>query len=176
MSIINNSNWDPDRIRHMHPAVWPQWPFNEPPKTRERSEPSYNISSDLDLMLPMRDGVRLATDVYRPRAAGQRFPALISMSPYTRGLQLTEVPIGQNEAGITEFWVPRGYAHVIVDCRGSNDSEGSYDDKAEKEQADYIDLIEWCAEQPWCNGSVGMIGCSYFALVQLLAATHQPEA
>ena len=142
MSIINNSNWDPDRIRHMHPAVWPQWPFNEPPKTRERSEPSYNISSDLDLMLPMRDGVRLATDVYRPRAAGQRFPALISMSPYTRGLQLTEVPIGQNEAGITEFWVPRGYAHVIVDCRGSNDSEGSYDDKAEKEQADYIDLIE----------------------------------
>ena len=175
MSLLKDSDWDPNSIRHVHPAVWPQWPFDEPPKTRERSEPIYNISSDLDLMLPMRDGVRLATDVHRPRAAGQKFPALISMSPYTRGLQLTEVPTGQNEAGLTEFWVPRGYVHVISDCRGSNDSEGSYDDKAEKEQADYIDLIEWCAEQPWCNGTVGMMGCSYFSLVQLLAATHQPE-
>jgi hypothetical protein len=168
--------WDPNSVRHVHPAVWPQWPFDSPPEVRERSEPAYNIFSEYDLMISMRDDVRLAADVHRPRAAGQKFPALISVSPYTRGLQLTEVPIGQNEAGITEFWVARGYAHVIVDCRGSNDSEGSYDDKAEKEQADYVDLIEWCAAQPWCNGSVGMIGCSYFALAQLLAAVHQPEA
>lgn len=126
-------------------------------------------------MVPMRDGVRLSLDVHRPRAAGQKFPALLSVSPYTKGLQLTEVPVGQNEAGITEFWVARGYAHVIAECRGSGDSEGSYDDKQEKEQADYIDLIEWCAAQPWCNGSVGMIGCSYFAVSQLLAAIHQPE-
>ncbi|MFC1491064.1 CocE/NonD family hydrolase [Nitrospinota bacterium] len=126
-------------------------------------------------MIPMRDGVRLATDVYRPRAAGQKFPALLAISPYTRGLQLTEVPIGQNEAGITEFWVPRGYAHVIADSRGSNDSEGVFDNRGEIEQADFIELIDWAASQPWCNGSVGMMGCSYFSLVQLLSAIHQPE-
>ncbi|MEE9241067.1 MAG: CocE/NonD family hydrolase [bacterium] len=175
MRLSSNPRVDPNSARHIHPAIWPQWPFDEPPKVRERSEPKYNIFSEYDLMIPMRDGVRLAADIHRPRAAGRKFPALLSISPYTKGLQLTEVPIGQNEAGITEFWVPRGYVHVIVDCRGSNDSEGSYDDKAEKEQADYIDLIEWCAEQAWCNGSVGMIGCSYFALAQLLAAIHQPE-
>ena len=71
MSLFKDSDWDPNSIRHVHPAVWPQWPFDEPPKTRERSEPIYNISSDLDLMLPMRDGVRLATDVHRPRAAAR---------------------------------------------------------------------------------------------------------
>jgi len=166
----------PDTVRHIHPAVWPQYPFDEPPKARERSEPRYNIRAETDQRIKMRDGVHLAADVYRPRVTGQKFPALLSISPYTRQLQVTEVPIGQNEAGLTEFWVPRGYAHVIVDVRGSNDSEGSYDDKGEKEQGDYLELIEWAARQPWCNGKVGMIGCSYFALVQLLSAVHQPDA
>lgn len=176
MSGILTGRSDPNAVRHTHPAVWPQWPFDEPPQVRERSLPIYGIHSEMDLRIPMRDGVRLAADVYRPRAAGQKFPALLSISPYTRGLQLTEVPIGQNEAGLTEFWVPRGYVHVIVDVRGTNDSEGSYDDKGEKEQGDYLELIEWAASQPWCNGSVGMMGCSYFALVQVMAAAHQPEA
>ncbi|MEE9256497.1 MAG: CocE/NonD family hydrolase, partial [bacterium] len=176
MSSPSGRRIDPESVRHVHPAVWPQWPFDEPPPRRERSEPLYSTSAETDLRIVMRDGIRLAADVYRPRAAGQKFPALLSVSPYTRGLQLTDVPIGQNEAGITQFWVPRGYAHVIVDLRGSNDSEGTFDDKAEKEQADYVDLIEWCAAQPWCNGSVGMMGCSYFSLAQLLAAVHQPEA
>jgi predicted acyl esterase len=127
-------------------------------------------------MIPMRDGVRLAADVFRPRASGQKFPVLLSLSPYTRGLQLTDVCLSQNEAGITQFWVPRGYVHLIVDVRGTNDSEGCYDDKGEKEQADYVDLIEWAGSQPWSNGSVGMMGCSYFAESQVLVATHQPEA
>ncbi|OGL58446.1 MAG: hypothetical protein A3J27_11985 [Candidatus Tectomicrobia bacterium RIFCSPLOWO2_12_FULL_69_37] len=176
MASSSQRRWNPDSVRHIHPAVWPQWPFDEPPAVRERSEPRYNIRAETDLRIRVRDGVHLAADVYRPRAAGQKFPALLSISPYTRQLQVTEVTLGQNEAGLTEFWVPRGYAHVIVDVRGSNDSEGSYDDKGEKEQGDYLELIEWAAAQPWCNGKVGMVGCSYFALVQLLAAVHQPDA
>ena len=167
---------DPDRIRTVHPAAWPQWPYDEPPKVRERSEPRHAITSDMDLLIPMRDGVHLAADVYRPRSSGQKFPVLLSLSPYTRGRPLTDVLLNQNEAGITQFWVPRGYVHLIVDVRGTNDSGGSYDDKGEKEQADYVDLIEWAAAQPWSNGSVGMMGCSYFAESQVLAATHQPDA
>lgn len=171
----NSQNSDPERVRHIHPAVWPQWPFDEPPKVREQSAPIYNIQADTNLRIPMLDGVRLAADVYRPRAAGQKFPALLAISPYTKDLQISDVPIAQNEAGITEFWVPRGYVHIIVDSRGTNDSEGKFDNRGPIEQQDFIELIDWAASQPWCNGSVGMVGCSYFSLVMLLAAIHQPE-
>ncbi|MEK6711593.1 MAG: CocE/NonD family hydrolase [Nitrospinota bacterium] len=175
--MIGNADrrFDPNSVRHMYPAVWPQWPFNEPPKVREQSQPIYSIHAETDVWIPMRDGVRLAADIYRPRSAGQKFPALLAISPYTRGLQLTEVAIGQNEAGLTEFWVPRGYVHIIVDCRGTNDSEGVFDNRGPIEQKDFVELIHWAASQPWCNGSVGMAGCSYFSLVQFLSAIHQPE-
>jgi len=172
---VNYRNSDPDRVRHIHPAVWPQWPFDEAPKVREQSAPIYNIQSDTNLRISMLDGVRLAADVYRPRAPGQKFPALLAISPYTKDLQISNVPIAQNEAGITEFWVPRGYVHIIVDSRGTNDSEGKFDNRGPIEQQDFIELIDWAASQPWCNGSVGMVGCSYFSLVMLLAAIHQPE-
>ncbi|MFQ5860657.1 MAG: CocE/NonD family hydrolase, partial [Dehalococcoidia bacterium] len=131
------------------------------------------IYSELECRIPLRDGTRLAADVFRPYAAG-RFPALVAPSPYTRQLQRTNVPIGQNEAGITEFWVPRGYAHVVVDVRGTNDSEGSYDLFGSQEQQDLFDIIEWMAEQPWCDGNIGMTGCSYFGRAQLMAAAQQP--
>ncbi len=68
----------------------------------------YGLTADLGLRLSLRDGVRIAYDVSRPDAPGQRFPALIARSPYGRQLQRTDAPIPQNEAGITEFWVPAG--------------------------------------------------------------------
>jgi predicted acyl esterase len=107
---------------------------------------------------------------------GEKFPALCSFSPYTRQLQRESTPIGQNEAGISEFWVPRGYAHVIVDVRGANGSEGSWDHWGPEEQKDFADIIEWVAEQSWCNGKVGMMGCSYFGMTQNLAAEQQPPS
>ena len=176
MSHILTSRSDADSVRHIYPAVWPQWPYDEPPAVREQSQPIYNIQADTDLRIPMPDGVRLAADVYRPKASGEKFPALLAISPYVRQLQLTEVALGQNEAGLTEFWVPRGYVHVIVDSRGSNDSEGKFDNRGLVEQQDFLELIDWAASQPWCNGAVGMVGCSYLSLVQLLSATLQPES
>lgn len=167
--------YEPNLVRSIHPKAYPQWPFDEPPKVPESSQPVYTISADLDQMIGMRDDVNLAADVFRPSSPGDKFPVLLSLSPYTRGLQSTNVAISQNEAGITEFWVPRGYVHVIVDVRGTNDSGGVYDDKGEKEQSDYLDLIEWCGTQSWSNGSVGMMGCSYFAESQVLAATLKPH-
>ncbi|MFQ5861416.1 MAG: CocE/NonD family hydrolase, partial [Dehalococcoidia bacterium] len=164
----------PQQRPHRHPSTWPQYPYDEPPPTPERSEPRYGIHAWTDVRIPVRDGTKLATDIYRPYAPEQRFPALVSFSPYTRQLQQTVIPLGQNEAGITEFWVPRGYAHVIVDLRGSNDSGGSWDFFGPTEQQDMYDVIEWVAEQPWCDGNVGMMGCSYFGMTQLLVAELRP--
>ena len=118
---------DPNRIRCIDPLVSPQYPFNDAPKAPERSEPRYASISDYEARIPLRDGIRLAADVIRPHAGGMKFPALVTTSVYTRQLQRSVIALGQNEAGVSEFWVPRGYAHVIVDVGGCNDSEGEYD-------------------------------------------------
>ncbi|MEK6710304.1 MAG: CocE/NonD family hydrolase [Nitrospinota bacterium] len=166
---------NPESIRTVNPSTWPQYPYNDYPKTPEQSPIRYSIFPEYAKRLPMRDGTELAYDVYRPFAPGEKFPALLSWSPYTRQLQQTLAPIGQNEAGLTEFWVPRGYAQVIADVRGSNDSGGAWDHWGPQEQADLKETIEFIAQQPWCNGKVGMIGCSYFGMSQLLGAEQQPE-
>lgn len=167
---------NPDAIRTANPSTWPQYPYDLVPATREQSQPRYRIHMDERVEFGLRDGVTLTLDVYRPAAPGERFPSLFSFSPYTRQLQRTDVPIGQNESGISEFWVPRGYAHVIVDIRGSNDSQGDWDMWGPTEQQDMVEVIEWIGAQPWCNGSVGGMGCSYQAMTQVLAATHNPPA
>lgn len=165
---------NPESIRTICPSAWPQYPHNETPRTPEQSPPRYRVFPEYAKRLKMRDGVELAYDVFRPAAPGEKFPALLSWSPYTRQVQHTDAPIGQNEAGLTEFWVPRGYAQVIADVRGSNDSGGSWDHWGPEEQADLKEMIEFIAGQPWCNGKVGMVGCSYFGMSQLLAAGQQP--
>jgi len=165
---------DPNRIRCIDPLVSPQYPFNDAPKAPERSEPRYASISDYEARIPLRGGIRLAADVIRPHAGGMKFPALVTTSVYTRQLQRSVIALGQNEAGVSEFWVPRGYAHVIVDVRGCNDSEGEYDLFGAQEQQDLYDIIEWIAEQPWCDGNVGMSGISYMGRTQLFAAEQQP--
>jgi uncharacterized protein len=172
--LLNKKEPNPYGIRTSHPTTWPQYPYNSVPRTPEQSEPRYTIQCDWNQSVTMRDGVKLLFDVYRPHQPGERFPALCSFSPYTRQLQRENNTFGQNEAGISEFWVSRGYAHVIVDVRGTNGSEGGWDWYGPDEQRDYVEVIEWVARQSWCNGNVGMTGCSYFAVSQNLAAAQQP--
>ncbi|HZP96389.1 MAG TPA: CocE/NonD family hydrolase [Candidatus Limnocylindria bacterium] len=162
------------RVRSSDPPTRPQYPFDAAPAAREGSKPIYTIDADTQVRIPMRDGVHLAADVFRPAAPGRTFPALIAVSPYSRQLQRTELPDGQNEAGITEFWTPHGYAHVVVDVRGTNESEGEWDHMGPLERRDLVDIIEWVASQPWCDGRVGMTGESYFAWSQLMAAAERP--
>jgi predicted acyl esterase len=121
----------------------------------------------------MRDGINLLADVHRPDAAG-RFPALIAASPYPRQIQDLGAPAGFIEAGATDFWVPRGYAHVIANLRGTGGSGGTFGFFDAQERRDVYDLVEWAAAQPWCDGNVGMIGISYFAMTQLEAAVEKP--
>ena len=141
-----------------------------------------------NLRVPMRDGVLLVADAYHGTEDGPR-PALVALSPYGKELQalaLTMPPQrrpspmwdGCIEAGDIARVVQEGYVHVIGDLRGSGGSEGehigNYNAGGVPLGEDAYDFIEWVAEQPWCDGNVGMIGISYFGSMQVFAAAERP--
>ncbi len=123
-----------------------------------------------NVMMAMRDGVRLAAEVYRPDGGG-RCPAIVMRTPYAGEMitsDLTYIKVLPT--------VRAGYAVVIAYVRGRFGSEGTYDLRApqEIEGADCYDTIEWVASQPWCDGSVGMAGESALGTVQWRTAREQP--
>ena len=140
---------------------------------RNLSTPIHAMARDDNVAMPMRDGVTLLADVHRPAEPG-RYPVLIAASPYPRQLQDLGAPMGFIEAGASDFFVPRGYVHLIANLRGTGDSGGSFGFFDAQERRDMHDLVEWAAAQPWCDGNVGMIGISYFAMTQLEAAVERP--
>jgi putative CocE/NonD family hydrolase len=136
---------------------------------RNLSEPTHAFVRDDDVEVPMRDGARLLADVYRPQTEGA-YPVLIAASPYPRQIQDLGAPMGFIEAGASDFFVPRGYVHVIANIRGTGGSEGTFNFMDAQERSDMHDLVEWAAAQPWSDGNVGTIGISYFAMSQVEAA------
>jgi putative CocE/NonD family hydrolase len=116
----------------------------------------------------MRDGARLKADVFRP-AEGGRFPAILNLGPYQKdklwipppALEEKPNPHMNWETVNPEWWVPRGYACVRVDGRGSGKSPGQCEPWSLAEAVDFYDAIEWAAAQPWCNGKIGLSGISY---------------
>src|SRR5579862_794718 len=140
---------------------------------RNLSQPAHAMRSDDDVEVPMRDGVTLLADVHRPAEPG-RYPVLLAASPYPRQIQNLGAPAGFIEAGASDFFVPRGYVHVIANCRGTSGSGGTFGFFDSQERRDMYDLVEWAAQQPWSNGNVGMIGISYFAGTQMEAAVERP--
>ncbi|MFM7072369.1 MAG: CocE/NonD family hydrolase [Planctomycetota bacterium] len=114
------------------------------------------------VQVSMRDGVKLATDVYRDSQLGQG-PVVLTRTPYDRTKQKQ----------IAERWVKAGYVFVAQDCRGTRASEGVLAPYNNEGQDGY-DTIEWLARQPWCNGRVGMVGGSYVGAVQWQAAVENP--
>jgi uncharacterized protein len=140
---------------------------------RALSAPDFGTTQDDDVAVPMRDGISLLADVIRPDAPG-KFPVLIAASPYPRQIQNLGAPLGFIEAGASDFFVPRGYVHVIANLRGTGGSGGTFGFFDAQERRDLYDLVEWAADQPWSDGNVGMIGISYFAMTQLEAAVGQP--
>jgi uncharacterized protein len=133
------------------------------------------MTVEKDIKVTMRDGVKISLVVYRPAGPG-RFPALFAASPYQ--YEYDEVPAYPlflwRETGPVEWYVSQGYAYVHADVRGSGRSEGEFGFMDATEQQDYVELIAWIAGQDWCNGRVGGVGQSYYAMAQWLMATHNP--
>jgi putative CocE/NonD family hydrolase len=117
-----------------------------------------------DVMVPMRDGVRLRADLFRPAGAGP-FPVLVQRHPYSAG--------GGAWAMLATALAGHGYAVVVQSCRGRYGSEGEFY-PLHPDIDDGYDTIEWAAVQPWSNGRVGMYGVSYSGMTQWLAALAQP--
>lgn len=133
-----------------------------------------------DILVSMRDGTRLALDVYRPDGAGP-FPVLYACALHNKDIQGPDIAdilppqpahaplwFGPIEAGDTRRFLANGYVHVIAQPRGSGKSEGHYG----HEDSDHYDVIDWIAKQSWCDGNVGMVGISGYAGEQWRAAAQ----
>lgn len=140
---------------------------------RNLSPPVFATRRTDNVAIAVRDGTTFLADLFQPDADG-RFPALLSFSPYPRQIQDVGAPLGFIEAGASDFFVPRGYVHLITNARGTSGSGGTWTLLDGQERDDLYDLVEWLAAQPWCDGNVGMLGVSYFAMAQLAAAVAKP--
>ena len=135
-----------------------------------------------NVMVAMRDGVRLATDVYRPMVDGRvikrRLPVIMERTPYgKRRVNRSERSSEQQEAAVrpevAAFFAREGFVVVMQDCRGRYGSEGSFT-KYVNEAEDGFDTMAWLLEQAWCDGTVGTMGVSYGAHTQCALASLNP--
>jgi putative CocE/NonD family hydrolase len=119
-----------------------------------QSEPVYRVVHDEKVPVPMRDGVNLAAEIFRPDAAG-RFPVLMVHRYFREG------------ADKGEYFAKRGYVVALVDCRGRYDSGGTWVPYV-NEPRDGYDAQEWLGKQPWSNGKIGTFGASYNGFSQTI--------
>lgn len=151
---------------------WLRMPFKRLPSTIPALSP--RVLREKRSMVPMRDGVRLFTDVYRPadarrRAAPGRLPAMLIRVPYGAREPYTYMPV------VARYWAERGFVCVVQDVRGRFGSEGAWEPTV-NEIDDGYDTIEWVSRQEWCDGRVVMTGESYYAFTQWAAAASQHPA
>ncbi|CAF3652850.1 hypothetical protein SNK03_007521 [Fusarium graminearum] len=165
------------------------WKFDHP----DAKPLNCDILAEHDVAFKMRDGVTLYADIYRPPQSDEPVPAIICWSPFGKkfnGLMSLSLMVPWNLgippktlSGLEKFeapdpndWVPRGYAIVNIDSRGSGDSEGVMAIMGTQEAEDGYDSIESIAKLPWCNGSVGLAGNSHLAIIQWFIAALRPPS
>jgi predicted acyl esterase len=124
-------------------------------------------------LLPLKDGTTLAARIWLPEDAEQNpVPAILEYLPYRKRDGTYE-----RDALTHPYLAGHGYAGVRVDLRGSGESTGlMFDEYAQQEQDDGVEVIAWLAAQPWCNGSVGMMGISWGGFNGLQIAARRPPA
>ncbi len=135
--------------------------------TRAGSLPTFDALRQPNVMLPLSNGTRLATDLYLPARDGQpvpgEYPVVLERTPYDK----------TNGAAVGRFYAERGYVAAIQDVRGRYCSEGEFY-PFRNEGPDGYETVEWLAAQPFCNGRVGTFGASYNAAVQSALASLAP--
>jgi predicted acyl esterase len=155
------------------------------PNADESASPAleHGVKVEKDVLIPMRDGAMLRGDLFRP-IDDAPCPAIVTISVYQKDkvwipppdLEEPANPYMTWETVNPLWWVPRGYAIVRVDSRGSGKSPGHSDPNSYQEAIDFYDAIEWVARQPWCTGKVGTCGISYHANSQWRVASLQPPS
>jgi hypothetical protein len=128
---------------------------------------------DQKLMMPMRDGIRLATDIYRPKG-NKKVPIIFSRTPYNFNTWI-DGKMSTRTLDAAYAAVSRGYALVVQNERGRFFSEGEWDILGTP-ITDGYDALEWMAKQDWSNGKVGLIGCSSTAEWQMAVASQNHPA
>ena len=138
-------------------------------QTDSSSQMVYEVHTETNVPVRMRDGIVLMADIHRPARDGRPldspFPVLLERTPYNKS----------TEARVLEaaFFATRGYATVVQDTRGRFASQGGFS-KYVNEGEDGFDTVEWIGEQSWCAGKVGTYGTSYAAHTQAALASLNP--
>ena len=129
----------------------------------------YDSETQRNVFVEMRDGVKLAADLHRPSRDGKPldgpFPVLLQRTPYNKSTEVRDLE--------ADFFAARGYVVAIQDCRGRHASEGGFT-KYTSDGPDGYDMVEWLAQQSWCNGKIGTYGLSYAAHTQAALACLNP--
>jgi putative CocE/NonD family hydrolase len=146
------------------------------------SDTPYEMAVERDVMIAMRDGVHLATDIYRPARGGRpvvgRFPVILERTPYgksevSRSERTAKDATPRNRGEIAQYFVRHGYVVAYQDCRGRYGSEGKFT-KYLDDGPDGYDTVAWLAKQPWSSGRIGTMGLSYAAHTQAALGCLDP--
>ncbi|WP_138435182.1 CocE/NonD family hydrolase [Marinobacter shengliensis] len=148
-----------------------QWqPYDRPPThTHAVSLPNQTIE--------MSDGTKLFVKATLPgfsseTAAPGSFPVVLTQTSYNTSVGQFVPEVG----GANEYLVTRGYAHVVVDVRGTGNSGGNWEAFGEREQADYREVVDWVVDQPWALPSIGVEGISYLGITSILTSQQNHPA
>ncbi len=152
------------------PRALPREPARLPAPLRTSPKQYDAVQAEQNVMIVMRDGTKLATDIWRPARNGvpvnEKFPVLLVRTPYNKTARAPQAP----------YFAERGYVVALQDIRGRYKSEGVFMKVQPKDAPDGYDTIEWLAKQPYSNGSVGMWGTSFDAHMEAGAAIMHPPA
>lgn len=175
----------------MRRGVDPHSAPNKPPlpSTDFVSRTERGLIIERNCRIPLRDGVEIFADIYRPDSASHDVPVLLAWGPYGKHALTNKVfwprsgvdpewlsDLTAFEAPDPVFWGSKGYAVAVVDPRGAWLSGGDFHHNGIQEAEDCADAIEWLAARAWCSGRVGMTGVSYLAAIQYLVAPLRPPA
>jgi len=142
-----------------------QTPAPDPNAAFPRPKGAHEVVIEKDVMVAMRDGTRLATDIYRPRNVTGPLPTILIRLPYNKAAyRSATVP--------ADFFASHGYAVVVQDVRGKFASEGTFR-VYEGDTTDWSDVFDWIGAQRWSTGKVGTYGCSYLGEGQIIAAQQR---
>ncbi|MFY9531862.1 MAG: CocE/NonD family hydrolase [Candidatus Acidiferrales bacterium] len=155
----------------------PARPIGKPVVTSQASSPAQKYSGMRieRISIPMKDGVRLAVNLYMPDRAkpAGKFPVILEYLPYRKDDWALE-----RDYSLYAYFTHYGYVGARVDIRGTGASEGIPPDReySDQEQEDGMEVIAWLAKQPWSNGNVGMMGISWGGFNSIQMAMRHPPA